>query len=330
MRNKVVKKMLFRKLLSLFILLFFTAGAVVVYLTAVAVDGSKTISDAENKAEIKSSMLAAAEKDLHMSSVSDTASIYDMSRAYESGFSVENQREDKPFSPELLHPLPLLQNAPKDGYFDYASGINFTREMISGVIPYDFGQFYIGRMDLADYHAAWMNKLKSEGNYNPARCKVFAEKNRIVVTGSKCTQKYSYIEAHSGADGKLAAVLVNGDKKVIGHSIKQVNEYLAKRYHRLLPEEMSPVLREIEGLQKDLCQSMIALMDGKYKCSMSWYTYRNFVLIFSTSTYDDKDREQFLYATPQHLMDHERMTLKRRLAIIRQEISRRNQERKNN
>lgn len=222
-------------------------------------------------------------------------------------------------------PLPLLAEEPDSMYQHHLRQLGLTDEEAfpNGVYPFNFGQFLIGQLTLAEYNNIW--HTVRENNLQNRSCKIHYRDHTFIATGVKCISYFNYVEAHADEKGMLESISISGNQPGEQNDSSML-DFLNKRYRPLAYERMPQALQEVADLRMDLCNDLRKLMDGNYKCTDHWFYYRNFFMVFSPSTYQDHRKEQFTYGTLHHFVDYERMMVKRRLAIVRQELNAKTQE----
>lgn len=222
-------------------------------------------------------------------------------------------------------PLPLLAEEPDSMYQHHLKELGLTEDEAfpNGVYPFNFGQFLIGQLTLAEYNNIW--RTVRENNLQNRSCKIHYRDHTFIATGVKCISYFNYVEAHADEKGMLESISISGNQPG-AQSVDGMLGFLDARYRPLDYERMPPSLQEVADLRQDLCNDLSKLMDGNYKCEEHWYFYRNFFIVFSPSIYQNHRKEQFTYGTLHHFVDYELMMVKRRLAIVRQELNAKLQE----
>lgn len=217
-------------------------------------------------------------------------------------------------------PLPLLAEEPDPMYEHKVQNLGLTpkSDFPDGVYPFNFGQFLIGQLTLAEYNNIW--KTVREENILQDRCRLHYRGDTFIATGLNCFSYFNYVEAHADKKGMLASIAVSGNQPD-SHTTEEMLSFLSKRYSQLYLERMPEQLRYLSELRQDLCRDMTRLMNGSYKCEDHWFYFRNFYLVFSPSVYLNHRKEQFIYGTLHHFVEYETKMVKRRLAIVRQELN---------
>lgn len=217
-------------------------------------------------------------------------------------------------------PLPLLAEEPDPLYEHKLLEMGFSKDedFPYGVYPFNFGQFLIGQLTLVEYNNIW--KTVRDDTMQSHRCRLHYSGKSFIASGMQCISYFNYIEAHADKKGMLSSISIAGNQPE-QHSTAEMLEFLAKRYRPLSLERMPEQLRELAELRLDLCNDLTKLMEGKYKCEEHWFYFRNFYMVFSPSVYQDHRKEQFIYGTLHHFVDYETKMVKRRLAIVRQELN---------
>lgn len=217
-------------------------------------------------------------------------------------------------------PLPLLAEEPDSMYQHHLKklGIDESQAFPEGVYPFNFGQFLIGQLTLAEYNNIW--QTVRERNLKNRLCKLHYRENTLIATGIQCISYFNYLEAHSDNKGVLSSISISGNQPP-EHTTSEMLQFLDKRYRILPYSRMPDSLKEIAKLRQDLCNDLSKLMDNTYKCEEHWYYFRNFYMVFASSTYLNHRKEQFTYGTLHHFIEHEGKMVKRRLAIVRQELN---------
>lgn len=216
--------------------------------------------------------------------------------------------------------LPLLAEKPDSMYQHQLKQLGLTEDEAfpNGVYPFNFGQFLIGQLTLAEYNNIW--HTVRENNLQNRSCKIHYQDHTFIATGVKCIGHFNYVEAHADEKGMLESISISGNQPGEQSNDKMVG-FLDTRYRPLAYERMPPSLQEVADLRQDLCNDLSRLMDENYKCEEHWYFYRNFFMVFSPSVYQNHRKEQFTYGTLHHFLEYEQMMVKRRLAIVRQELN---------
>lgn len=194
------------------------------------------------------------------------------------------------------------------------------------LIPFSFGQQYIGKISAKDYEMAWQKYIKKvNANNNPhssQNCYVSAAGTNLSVFGSNCLpfDGFDRIEAHSDDKGTLVAVSLIA--KLKGNmSVDTFLKFLDSRYLAVNPQKHN--LKELAELNNDLTSLMSLLSKGNYVSDIYWYNYDNDKYVrASFSAYKDKKIVTLLFAQYDYFVNKEKFNTLRRLAILRQELER--------
>lgn len=208
------------------------------------------------------------------------------------------------------------------GYGVDADHLNFGDNGYIGpqekLTPLNFGQFLIGQLTLAEYSSIW--QTISADSSSQFKCSLHYRDNSFIASGLQCISYFNYVEAHADEKGVLSSISVAGDQPV-SQTTEEVIGLLGQRYVPLAYDDLPDSLKKVADLRMDLCSDLGKLMEGKYQCEEYWFQFRNFYLVFSPSIYRNTRKEQFTYGTLHHFVDYESMMVKRRLAVVRQELS---------
>lgn len=184
--------------------------------------------------------------------------------------------------------------------------------------PLNFGQFLIGQLTLAEYSGIWQNF--GQETLPDRKCKLHYRDHSFVASGIQCISYFNYVEAHSDDKGILSSISIAGNQPS-SQTTQEVLDILGQRYTPIEYKDMPDALKKVADLRNDLCNDLGKLMEGNYKCEDYWFQFRNFFIVFSPSVYKNHRKEQFTYGTLHHFVDYEEMMVKRRLAVVRQELS---------
>ena len=171
---------------------------------------------------------------------------------------------------------------------------------IHNLIPFSFGQQYIGKVSAKDYEMAWQKYIKKVNANNkpnsPKNCYLSAAGTNLSVFGSNCLpfDGFDRIEAHSDDKGTLAAVSIIA--KLKGNiSVDTFLKFLDSCYLAISPQKHN--LKELADLNDDLTSLMCQLSKGNYVSDIYWYNYDNDKYIrVSFSTYKEKKIVTLLFA----------------------------------
>ena len=237
------------------------------------------------------------------------------------GFSLN----DKDY--ELLAALNCYSNSLKASIDDIYIGplkVNVCNDFaVHNLIPFSFGQQYIGKISAKDYEMAWQKYIKKVNANNkpnsPQNCYLSAAGTNLSVFGSNCLP-FDRIEAHSDDKGTLVAVSIIA--KLQGNmSFDTFLKFLDSRYLAISPQKHN--LKELADLNDDLTSLMCQLSKGNYVRDIYWYNYDNDKYVkVSFSAYKGKKVVTLLFAQYDYFANQEKFNTLRRLAILRQELER--------
>lgn len=237
------------------------------------------------------------------------------------GFSLN----DKDY--ELLAALNCYSNSLKASIDDIYIGplkVNVCNDFaVHNLIPFSFGQQYIGKISAKDYEMAWQKYIKKVNANNkpnsPQNCYLSAAGTNLSVFGSNCLP-FDRIEAHSDDKGTLVAVSIIA--KLQGNmSFDTFLKFLDSRYLAISPQKHK--LKELADLNDDLTSLMCQLSKGNYVRDIYWYNYDNDKYVkVSFSAYKGKKVVTLLFAQYDYFVNQEKFNTLRRLAILRQELER--------
>ena len=237
------------------------------------------------------------------------------------GFSLN----DKDY--ELLAALNCYSNSLKASIDDIYIGplkVNVCNDFaVHNLIPFSFGQQYIGKISAKDYEMAWQKYIKKVNANNkpnrPQNCYLSAAGTNLSVFGSNCLP-FDRIEAHSDDKGTLVAVSIIA--KLQGNmSFDTFLKFLDSRYLAISPQKHK--LKELADLNDDLTSLMCQLSKGNYVRDIYWYNYDNDKYVkVSFSAYKGKKVVTLLFAQYDYFANQEKFNNLRRLAILRQELER--------
>lgn len=119
---------------------------------------------------------------------------------------------------------------------------------VHNLIPFSFGQQYIGKISAKDYEMAWQKYIKKVNANNkpnsPQNCYLSAAGTNLSVFGSNCLP-FDRIEAHSDDKGTLVAVSIIA--KLQGNmSFDTFLKFLDSRYLAISPQKHN--LKELADL----------------------------------------------------------------------------------
>ena len=195
---------------------------------------------------------------------------------------------------------------------------------IHNLIPFSFGQQYIGKISAKDYEMAWQQYIKKINANNkpnsPQNCYLSAAGTNLSVFGSNCLpfDGFDRIEAHSDDKGTLVAVSIIA--KLKGNmSVDTFLKFLDSRYLAISPQKHD--LKELADLNDDLTSLMCQLSNGNYVSDIYWYNYdKDKYVRASFSAYNDNNIVTLLFAQYDYFVNQEKLNTLRRLAILRQEL----------
>lgn len=197
---------------------------------------------------------------------------------------------------------------------------------IHHLIPFSFGQQYIGKINAKEYEMAWRRYVDQVNNedghgYEP-KCYLSAAGSNLSVFGPHCLpfDGLERVEAHVDDAGNLVAVSIFAGLKG-DMNIETFLKFLDSRYLAIIPNKHN--LKELSELNTDLSSLMYIMSKGKYTNDVYWYSYGNDKYIkASFSSYNDKKNLSLLFAKHDYFIETEKLSTLRRLAILRQELDR--------
>lgn len=185
--------------------------------------------------------------------------------------------------------------------------------------PKNYGQNYVGRITLAEYEKIWRDYLAKYGTIH--KCTLYASDSLFTVYGNDCVHVdgFERLEAKADQNGMLASMML----------IQKLNEkvnsgvflsFLGKRYQFFEPGTGTVAL--VNDLNKDLCLVMSELSHHKYSCELHWFQLNDILMLVKFSSYNSKLKVMITFGTRYFFNDIEMPMIKRRLAVVRQELER--------
>lgn len=192
------------------------------------------------------------------------------------------------------------------------------------LVPFSFGQQYIGRVSGREYEAAWneyidrVNSVNGRNSFGSG-CYISAAGYYMTVFGNSCIPYggFERIEARASDNGTLSAITVHSRLSPTVDKEDFIN-FLSMRYDRFDPYETA--VGDVAVLYEEICSAMKELSEDRYNCEIYWFRDHNNYLKVTYGVHDDNRTLSLLFADESFLFGSERKTLNRRLASIRNEI----------
>lgn len=252
-------------------------------------------------------------------------SIENAARSFESqGFILK----DKDY--EILSELKGVEGSVQErinsiyiGPLDIAGYDKFTNMRL---VPFSFGQQYIGKISAKEYEMAWKRYLDKVNTDRPPNgmqnCYLSAAGSNLSIFGNSCLpfEGFKRVEAHANNDGTLVAVSIYAKLQGV-LTVETFSKFLDSRYLAISPTKHN--LKELAMLTEDLSTLMCVMSKGEYINDVYWYNYDSDKYIkASFSTYKDYNYISLIFADYGYFINTEKSATLRRLAVIRQEIQR--------
>ena len=196
------------------------------------------------------------------------------------------------------------------------------------VVPLDLGYAFIGKATLPEYHQAWqrfmqarIEHLKLTGRDYSQPCHFIVTNSGMTIHGPACLPVIGFerIEANFDERGRLSSImlLLNLTDDTVQDQLRQL---LDLRYPRI--EAPRSAIAQVAGYIDELNRLMAKLSRQQYYADTSWHQVgdSNYAYI-KFSGYSERKKVMMLFGS-QHYFTHDEMFLvKRRLAIVRQELA---------
>lgn len=219
-----------------------------------------------------------------------------------------------------------LSVASNDIYIGSLELEGYNKYIAHTLIPFSFGQQYIGQITAAQYGQAWKRYIDSLNAQRPnkanKKCYLSAAGSNLSVFGYNCMpfKGFERLEASADKHGTLMAVTIYHKISKSSADGKMFLEFLDSRYTRINPSDYG--LQEIASLKQDLVKLMKILSHDQYVNEFVWHLYDgNKFLITKFVKVKDERHISVLFASKNYLLNEERLTTLRRLALVRKELT---------
>ena len=198
--------------------------------------------------------------------------------------------------------------------------------------PLDLGDEYIGKATLHDYEQAWQRFFKaraehiklmgagSEGETVTNPCNLLITDSALTVHGPSCLPiaGFERVEARFDEYHRLSSIMVvlNIDDTEVQNQLRQLIDLL----YLPLDTKQSP-LAQVATYIGELNQLMIELSRQQYHFDLAWYQVGANYAYTKFSSYSGHDKFIILYGSERYFTQDELHMVKRRLAIVRQELA---------
>lgn len=195
------------------------------------------------------------------------------------------------------------------------------------VVPLDLGYAYIGKVTLPEYQEAWELffkaraahlKLMGETITNP--CNLLVTETGLTIHGPSClpVAGFERVDAKFDEAGILSSILLVLDLED-DTILEQLRQLVQLRYPKIDPP--STPLAQVASYIGELNRLMVELSRHQYNSDVSWHQVGDNYAYIKFSAYSGHDKVMMLFGS-EHYFTHDEMSLvKRRLAIVRQELA---------
>lgn len=195
--------------------------------------------------------------------------------------------------------------------------------------PLSYGQEYIGTVELRDYVSSWadyVTKLKADAKDvkgNKVKCTLSSSSRVFSAIGSDCLDipGFERLDAQANSNGVLASMIVHVTMEEDTPK-DAILKFLDRRFTEVDPYT-TPMAEEAK-LSRDLCSVMEELSEKTFKCQYSFFNAPKkdtYIKAYFVEQYD-KEFMTISYSSIDYIMSEELPRTKRRLAIMRAELSR--------
>lgn len=195
------------------------------------------------------------------------------------------------------------------------------------VVPLDLGYAYIGKVTLPEYQEAWERffkaraaHLKLMGETITKPCNLLVTETGLTIHGSSClpVAGFERVDAKFDEAGILSSILLVLDLED-DTILEQLRQLVLLRYPKIDPP--STPLAQVASYIGELNRLMVELSRHQYNSDVSWHQVGDNYAYIKFSAYSGHDKVMMLFGS-EHYFTHDEMSLvKRRLAIVRQELA---------
>lgn len=195
------------------------------------------------------------------------------------------------------------------------------------VVPLDLGYSFIGKVTLHEYQQAWERffnaraaHLKLMGENITKPCNLLITESGLTVHGSTCLPVIGFerVDAKFDEAGLLSSILLVLDFKN-ETILDQLRQLINLRYPKIEPPRTP--LAQVASYISELNRLMVELSHNQYHSQTSWHQVGDNYAYIKFSGYSGNKKIMMLFGS-EHYFTHDEMYLvKRRLAIVRQELS---------
>lgn len=194
------------------------------------------------------------------------------------------------------------------------------------LVPFSFGQQYIGRITAKQYGQAWKEYIDSLNSSRPnqadKKCYLSAAGSNLSVFGYNCMpfKGFERMEASADQHGTLSSVTIYHKLNKSTADIDTFLNFLDSRYQRIDPAQYG--LQELANLKQDLVRLMKILSHDQYVNQFYWHLFDgNKFLSVNFVTVRGNKLISVIFASKSYLQNEERLATLRRLALVRQELN---------
>lgn len=195
------------------------------------------------------------------------------------------------------------------------------------VVPLDLGYAYIGKVTLPEYQEAWERffkaraaHLKLMGETITKPCNLLVTETGLTIHGPSClpVAGFERVDAKFDEAGILSSILLVLDLED-DTILEQLRQLVQLRYPKIDPP--STPLAQVASYIGELNRLMVELSRHQYNSYVSWHQVGDNYAYIKFSAYSGHDKVMMLFGS-EHYFTHDEMSLvKRRLAIVRQELA---------
>lgn len=195
------------------------------------------------------------------------------------------------------------------------------------VVPLDLGYSFIGKVTLHEYQQAWERffnaraaHLKLMGENITKPCNLLITESGLTVHGSTCLPVIGFerVDAKFDEAGLLSSILLvlDFENETI---LDQLRQLINLRYPKIEPPRTP--LAQVASYISELNRLMVELSRNQYHSQTSWHQVGDNYAYIKFSGYSGNKKIMMLFGS-EHYFTHDEMSLvKRRLAIVRQELA---------
>lgn len=195
------------------------------------------------------------------------------------------------------------------------------------VVPLDLGYAFIGKVTLHEYQQAWERffnaraaHLKLMGENITKPCNLLITESGLTVYGSTCLPVIGFerVDAKFDEVGLLSSILLvlDFEDETI---LDQLRQLIKRRYPQIEPPRTP--LAQVASYISELNRLMVELSRNQYHAQTSWHKVGDNYAYIKFSGYSGNKKVMMLFGS-EHYFTHDEMSLvKRRLAIVRQELA---------